>query len=256
MSNNSKVGRLAGKAALVTGTGSGIGKAIARRFAEEGASVAAIVRRDEHFSEWQGVPNVVPFKADLTRPTDVDRMVEGVEERFGKLDIVCNVAGIHDLLCPLEDTTDEMWDRVIATDLTAPFRICRQAIKGMVRRGSGVILNYGSVASLRGLHGPSYCAAKAGLIGMTVSIAVAYGGKGVRCNIINSGGVYTEITAHSGGQVHPEGERIFRDITNKLPVNWNCNPEDLAPIALFLCSDESKHINGAIVPVDGGMSAC
>jgi NAD(P)-dependent dehydrogenase (short-subunit alcohol dehydrogenase family) len=249
-------GRLSGKAALITGSGSGIGKAIAAHFAREGASVAAIVRRDEHFRAWQGVPNIVPIKADLGKPADIDRMVDEAESRFGKLDIVCNVAGIHDLLSPLEDTTDELWDRVIATDLTAPFRICRRAIKGMVRRGSGAILNYGSVASLRGLHGPSYCAAKAGLIGMTASIAVQYGGKGIRCNIINSGGVYTDITEHSGGQLHPEGERLFRDITNKLPVNWNCKPEDVAPIALFLCSDDSKHINGAIVPVDGGMSAC
>jgi NAD(P)-dependent dehydrogenase (short-subunit alcohol dehydrogenase family) len=183
-------------------------------------------------------------------------MVDEAESRFGKLDIVCNIAGIHDLLYPLDETSDERWDKVMNLDLKAPFQICRKAIKGMMERGSGVILNFGSLASIRGLHGPSYCAAKAGLIGLTVSIAVKYASKGIRCNLINSGGVRTEIGAHSGGERHPAGAQLFKDIAGKLPVKWTCDPEDVAPTALFLCSDESKHVNGAILAVDGGMSAC
>jgi len=253
---HSENGRLKGKAALITGAGSGVGYAVTKLFAEQGAKVAAIARRDESLKKWENVKNVVPIQADITRLEDIDRMVDDAENRFGKLDIVCNIAGIHDLLYTLDETSDELWDRVINTDLKAPFQICRRAIKGMMKRESGVILNFGSVASVRGLHGPSYCAAKAGLIGMTLSIAVAYGGKGIRCNVINSGGVYTQITAHSGGELHPRGLRLFRDITDKLPVNWNCNPEDVAPTVLFLCSDESRHVNGAVVTVDGGMSAC
>jgi NAD(P)-dependent dehydrogenase (short-subunit alcohol dehydrogenase family) len=249
-------GRLKGKAALITGAGGGIGGAMTKLFALQGAKVAAIARREEGLKRWRNVENVVPIQADVTKLEDINRMVDEAEGHFGKLDILCNVAGIHDLLYPLDETGDELWDRVINTDLKAPFQICRKVIKGMMKRGSGVILNFGSIASVRGLHGPSYCAAKAGLIGMTVSIAVAYASKGIRCNLINSGGVNTQITEHSGGKIHPGGLKLFTDITEKLPVNWNCDPEEVAPTALFLCSDESKHINGAVVPVDGGMSAC
>ena len=254
MSNAS--GRLQGKTALITGAGSGVGYAITKLFAEQGAQVAAIARRKEHLDSWRNVNNVVPIRADITVRDDVDRMVDETEKTFGKLDIVCNIAGVHDMLNPLDETSDELWDKVINTDLRAPFQICRKAVEGMVKRGSGVILNYGSLASVRGLHGPSYCAAKAGLIGLTVSIAVCYASKGIRCNLINSGGVNTQITAHSGTELNSRGKDLFMSIAQNLPVKWVCEPEDVAPVALFLCSDESTHINGAVIPLDGGMSAC
>lgn len=249
-------GRLQGKVALVTGAGSGVGHAVTKLFAEQGAQVAAIARRDEYLRQWEGVRNVVPIRADLTKPEDIDRMVDETEFRLGKLDIVCNIAGIHDRLFPLDETSDEMWDTVVNTNLRAPFQICRRAIKGMVERQSGVILNYGSLASVRGLHGPSYNAAKAGLIGLTTSIAVGYAAKGIRCNLIQSGGVKTKIGSTSGGPNHPGGVKLFMDIAANYPVKWTCEPEDVALTVMFLCSDESRHINGAIIPLDGGMSAC
>jgi NAD(P)-dependent dehydrogenase (short-subunit alcohol dehydrogenase family) len=94
------------------------------------------------------------------------------------------------------------------------------------------------------------------LIGLTQSIAVGFARKGIRCNAINPGTVNTQIGSHSGGENHPAGLRMFLDIVEKLPVKWICEPEDIARTALFLCSDESKHVNGAVVVVDGGMSAC
>jgi NAD(P)-dependent dehydrogenase (short-subunit alcohol dehydrogenase family) len=249
--------RLSGKTALVTGAGSGIGRAVTRLFAEQGAHVAAIARRDEHLQQWEGVRNVLPIRADLTRVEDINRMVDESEKRLGRLDIVCNIAGVHDRLHPLHETSDELWDLVINTDLRAPFQICRRAIKGMMERGSGVILNYGSIASVRGLHGPSYNAAKAGLIGLTTSIAVRYAMHGIRCNLIQSGGVsHTDIATTSGGPNHPEGRKMFMDIAGKYPVKWTSELQDAAWPVLFLCSDESKFINGAIVALDGGMSAC
>jgi NAD(P)-dependent dehydrogenase (short-subunit alcohol dehydrogenase family) len=255
MSTNN--GRLEGKSALVTGAGSGIGYAVTRLFAEQGAQVAAIARRDEHLQKWENVPGVIPIRADITVPQDIDRMVDEAESRFGKLDIVCNIAGIHDRLFPLDETSDELWDTVINTNLRAPFQICRRAIKSMVARGSGVILNFGSVASVRGLHGPSYNSAKAGLIGLTTSIAVGYASKGIRCNLIQSGGVKnTQIGSTSGGPNHAGGLKLFNNITGNYPVSWSCEPADTALTVLFLCSDESKHMNGAIVALDGGMSAC
>jgi NAD(P)-dependent dehydrogenase (short-subunit alcohol dehydrogenase family) len=249
-------GRLKGKVALITGAGSGIGYAMTKLFAEQGANVAAVSRQQESLRKWQDVENVIPVQADITKLEDINRMVEYAENRFGKLDILCNVAGINDLCYPLDETSDERWDNVINLDLKAPFQICRKAIKGMINRGGGVILNIGSYAAVRGNHGPSYTAAKSGLTGLSLSIAVAYANKGIRCNVINPGAVNTQISAHSGGEYHPGGLRMFLDITDKLPVSWGGEPEDIAPTALFLCSDESKHVNGAVVAVDGGMSAC
>jgi NAD(P)-dependent dehydrogenase (short-subunit alcohol dehydrogenase family) len=249
-------GRLQGKVALVTGAGDGIGHEIAKLFLEHGAQIAAITQRQESYEKWIDVSGVQPIQADITRLDDVERMVDQTESRFGKLDIVCNVAGINDLGFPLDETTDERWDKVLDLDLKAPFRICRKAIVGMVARGSGVILNVGSYAAERGNHGPSYTAAKSGLIGLTRSIAVYYGGKGIRCNILNPGAVRTQIGLHSGGEYHPKGLKLFMDIAGTLPVKWACEPREIANSALFLCSDESKHVNGAILAVDGGMSAC
>lgn len=249
-------GRLKGKTALITGAGSGIGYAMTKLFAEHGARVAAIALRDESLNKWQNVENVLPIQADITRGEDVERMIERAEKRLGGLDIVCNVAGINDLGYPLDETSDERWDKVINLDLKAPFQICREAVKGMAQRGGGVILNIGSYAAVRGNHGPSYSAAKHGLVGLSLSIAVCYASKGIRCNVINPGAVRTQISAHSGGEYHPAGLKMFMDIAGKLPVNWVCEPAEIAATALFLCSDESRHINGAVVAVDGGMSAC
>jgi NAD(P)-dependent dehydrogenase (short-subunit alcohol dehydrogenase family) len=249
-------GRLKHKSALVTGAGSGVGYAMAQLFASEGANVAAIVLHENSLRKWQQVDNVVPIQADITKLEDIDRMIDEAETRFGKVDVLCNVAGINDLGYPLDETSDERWDNVLDLDLKAPFRICRKAIKGMVQGGGGVILNIASYAALRGNHGPSYTAAKAGLIGLTKSIAVAYAAKGIRCNAINPGAVRTEISAHSGGDYHVAGLQRFMDIAGKLPVKWVCEPEEIALTALFLCGDESKHINGAVIAVDGGMSAC
>ena len=249
-------GKLEGKVALITGAGGGIGGAMVRRFAAEGARVIAVSRQAEGLKKWEGTCNVTAVQADLLKLEEVRRMIEDTERRFAKLDIVCNVAGINDLCYPLDETSDERWDAVLNLDLKAPFQICRAAISGMVTRQSGVILNIASYAAVRGNHGPSYSAAKHGLIGLTLSIAVAYASQGIRCNAINPGAVNTEIGPHSGGQYHPAGIKMFRDITAKLPVNWHCDPEQIAAPALFLCSDEAKHVNGAVLAVDGGMSAC
>jgi NAD(P)-dependent dehydrogenase (short-subunit alcohol dehydrogenase family) len=249
-------GRLAGKVALITGAGQGIGRAMTSAFLAQGAQIAAVSLHHESLKKWGDVPNVAPIQADITRLDDVDRMIEQTERLFGKLDIVCNVAGINDLAHPLHETSDERWDNVIDLDLKAPFRICRKALQGMLARGSGVILNIGSYAAVRGNHGPSYSAAKHGLTGLTLSIAVAYATKGIRCNVINPGAVATEIEANSGGEYHAAGVQLFRDIAGKLPVKLVCGPEEIAHTAVFLCSDEARHVNGAVVAVDGGMSAC
>jgi len=253
---NKGSGRLNGRVALITGAGSGIGYAMAKLFAEQGAQVAAIARRDEGLKKWSNVPNVLPIRADIRKLDDINRMIDDTEHEFGRLDIVCNVAGIHDQLYPLVDTSDELWDNIMNTDLKAPFQICRKAVKGMMERGYGVFLNMISTVAFRGLHGPSYCAAKAGLIGMSLSIAVRYKSSGIRCNVISPGPTNTDINSTSGGEVHPDGIRLITEVAGRSLGQWLGQAEDVATTALFLCSDEAKHVNGAIVPVDGGLSAC
>jgi len=249
-------GRLEGKVAVVTGAGSGIGQAMAKLFAQEGAHVAAIALHDASLQKWDKVPNVLPIRADITQLSEINRMMDQAERRLGRVDIVCNVAGIHDANYPLDETTDERWEGVMSLDLRAPFQICRRAIKGMMQRESGVILNVGSAyASLRGNHGPCYTAAKYGLTGLSLSIAVRYAGKGIRCNVILPGPVYTEIMRNSG-DVHPDGVKVVYDLIAAFPGKAACQPEEIAPMALFLCSDEARHVNGAVIAVDGGMSAC
>jgi NAD(P)-dependent dehydrogenase (short-subunit alcohol dehydrogenase family) len=250
-------GRLKNKVALITGASSGIGHAMAKLFAVEGAEVIAVSRRPASQDRWGTLRNVYPVQVDITRLDDINRMVDEAASRFGQLDVVCNVAGINDCCYPLDETSDQRWDDVLNVDLKAPFQICRKVIKGMVGRGSGVILNVGSLTAFRGLHGPSYCAAKAGLIGMTLSIAVAYAAKGIRCNVINPGPVSnTQIGENSGDEFHAQGHRMALEILRGMPVRQTCEPEEIASVALFLCSEESKHVNGAVVAVDGGMSAC
>jgi NAD(P)-dependent dehydrogenase (short-subunit alcohol dehydrogenase family) len=241
----------------VTGAGSGIGRAVAELFLAQGASVAAVVVRAEGEEIWGEVDSAVGIRADLTDSAEVERMFDAAEDALGGIDIVCNVAGINDLCLPLDETSDEVWDQVVNLDLRAPFQICRRAIGGMVAGGGGAILNVGSYAGIRGNHGPSYTAAKAGLIGLTRSIAVGYGGKGVRCNVMNPGPVRsTRIEANSGGTYHAEGVKMLMDTVVTMPVRWNADAEEIAPLALFLCSDEGRHINGAVIAADGGLSAC
>ena len=248
-------GRLKGKAALITGAGNGMGYATAKLFLEEGAKVIAVDISEKALAQWSDMENVIPVLALFPYTT----LFRSAETRFGRLDAVCNIAGINDLCYPLEETDDERWDKVHNIDLKAPFRICRRAIPIMLKSGGGAIVNIGSYAAVRGNHGPSYTAAKAGINGLTKSIAVEYGKQGIRCNVVNPGGVNTNLVQHtaerSGGNWHPTGEALSK-LVQAMPVNWYGEAEDIAKICLFLCSDDSKYINGAVIAADGGMACC
>lgn len=248
-------GKLEGKVALVTGAGSGMGFATTKLFIEEGAKVVAVDHSKDSLASWNGIENVVTLLADVTKLEDIDRMIGEAETRYGKLDCLLNIAGINDLGYPLEETDDARWDRVLDIDLKAPFRICRRAIRTMINGGGGSIVNIGSYCALRGNHGPSYTAAKAGVEGLTKSIAFAYAKDGIRCNIIHPGGVATNIEKSSGGKYH-EAQGKLSALVRAMPVNFYGQPEEIAKTCLFLCSDDSKWINGAVLSVDGGMSVC
>ena len=247
--------RLEDKVAIVTGAGNGMGNATAKLFIEQGAKVAAVDIREDDLAEFAGNPNAMTVYADITRMDDIDHMVDVALSAFGRIDILCNIAGINDLSYPLEETDDERWDRVMNIDLKAPFRICRKVVPLMVKTGGGSIINIGSYAVLRGNHGPSYTAAKAGVEGLTKSIAFAYAKRGIRANVIHPGGTMTNIGAHSGGDYHAAQAKLS-GIIAAMPVNFMMQPEDIAKACLFLASDDAEHINGAVLSVDGGMSVC
>ena len=248
--------RLQNKVALITGAGNGMGFATTKLFADQGATVIAVDIRKDDLKKCENIENVIPICADITKLDSINMIMDEADKRFGGLDIVCNIAGINDLCYPLEETDDDRWDKIMDLDLKAPFRICRRAVKSMEKRGGGSIVNIGSYAGVRGNHGPSYSAAKHGLIGLTMSIAVWYSKRGIRCNIINPGGISTNIGENSGGNYHQEGIAMLGGLMASFPIPMMGEPQDIANAALWLCVDESKHINGAVLAVDAGASCC
>lgn len=246
--------QLKDKVIIVTGISSGMGKATAEKFAAEGAFVVGTVRKETDAQMWSGHERVLPVLADIKEQADIKALIAVVKEKYGRLDGLCNIAGINDLCYPLLETDDARWDDVLDTDLKAPFRIMREAIPLMIESGGGSIINIGSYAALRGNHGPSYTAAKAGLEGLTKSVAFEFAKHQIRCNIIHPGGCATRLTM--GGHQYHAAMQPMSAIMQAMPVNSFGKPEDIANVCAFLCSDEAKWINGAVISVDGGMSVC
>lgn len=246
--------RLKDKVFIVTGAASGMGQATTAQFEIEGAKIIACDRNEKVMELWANHDNITPLAVDVTNIDDVKKMVATVKETYGKLDGICNIAGINDLSYPLLETDDERWDKVMDLDLKAPFRIIREAMPLLIENGGGSIVNIGSYAALRGNHGPSYTAAKAGLEGLTKSIAFGYAKNNVRCNIIHPGGCMTALTM--GGLQYHEAQNSLSQLIKAMPVNSFGKPEEIANACVFLCSDESCWINGAVLSVDGGMSVC
>lgn len=246
--------KLKDKVFIITGAASGMGQATTAKFEAEGAKIIACDRDEKVVEMWNGHEQVTPVIVDVTNQNDIQKMVTTVKEVYGKLDGICNIAGINDLSYPLLETDDERWDRVMNIDLKAPFRIIREAMPLLIENGGGSIVNIGSYAALRGNHGPSYTAAKAGLEGLTKSIAFSYAKNNIRCNIIHPGGCMTALTM--GGLQYHEAQGALSQLIKAMPVNSFGRPEEIANACAFLCSDEAKWINGAVLSVDGGMSVC
>lgn len=252
-------GKLAGKVALVTGAGSGIGEAMAILFAAEGARVAVA---DMDASEAKRVAaqigaaagDAFPMQVDVASAAAVERMIGALIQRWGRLDVLCNNAGIG-VAAVCHETSEADWDRTMAIDLKGVFLGCKYAIPHMLRQGQGVICNTSSVAGQVGvLNRAAYCAAKAGVLGLTKSIAIDYAGQGIRCNALLPGTVDSPwIGKILAQQPDPAGER--QRMEARQPIGRMGNPEEIARAALYLCSDDAGYVTGTGFVIDGGLTA-
>jgi len=243
---------LEGKTALITGASRGIGKAIALKFASEGASIAITnIVEDETFintiDELKAHnANVRGYISNAADFADSQKVAEQIIKDFGKIDILVNNAGItKDTL--LMRMTEEQWDAVIAVNLKSVFNLTKAVMQSMLKQKGGSIINMSSVVGVSGNAGQTnYSASKAGIIGFTKSVARELGSRNIRCNAIAPGFILTEMTDN----LPPD---IKSDWINKIPLKRGGTPDDVANAALFLASDLSSYISGQIIQVCGGM---
>jgi len=250
--------RLAGKVAVITGGGSGIGRAAAKLFVAEGTRVivAEIDAALGEASAQQAGDGARFVRTDVTDDGSVSAMVRQARQAFGRIDVLLNCAGgsvTEDKRVTEVDL--RVWDHTIGLDLKGPFLCCRHVIPVMVEQGSGSVVNFSSVVALRGNHiAHVYIMAKGGLISLTKALAGAYSPKGIRVNAICPGVVLTDRVKSrfvDGNQIRFGG---IERMTERYPFGVG-QPEDIANVALFLASDESRMVNGAAIPAEGGMSA-
>jgi len=242
---------LEGRVAVVTGGSRGIGRAICRRFVEEGA-ILAFCGRDEGRgkeveAELGGPPRVRFFPVDVAHPEEVASFLSAVLREHGRVDILVNNAGItRDGLLVRMAPSD--WEEVLRVNLTGAFYMIQAVAKEMLRRRKGAIVNISSVAGLIGNPGQAnYSAAKAGLLGLTRALAREFAGRGVRVNAVCPGFIETEMTAALP-------ERVRAEALSRIPSRRFGTPEEVAEVVLFLCSDAAAYITGQVIVVDGGLT--
>ncbi len=254
--------RLEGKVAIVTGGGSGIGRASAEAFAREGARVVVADRSESDALETaakigEGGGEAVTAIGDVTNGADAEAMVRAAVDRYGRLDVLLNSAGITSRVGALKDASpEEVWDRVIDVNLKGTWMVSWHAVPKMERSGGGSIVNLASTMALVGYpvgigdgFNP-YPPSKGGVIQFTRTLALAYANKGIRVNCLCPGYIATSLTADL--RANDETRRLTLDRT---PMGRYGRPEEVANAALFLASDESSFITGAPLIVDGGYTA-
>ncbi|HEU0026540.1 MAG TPA: glucose 1-dehydrogenase [Ktedonobacterales bacterium] len=252
--------RLQGKVAVITGAASGIGLAMATRFAAEGASVVAgdwhAGRLEEAVAKIKAAGGaIVGAQGNIADQATAEGLVDLAISTYGRLDALCNNAGVMDYMQGVGELSDEVWRRVLSINLDGPMFATRRAVRYMLEHGGGSIVNTASTAGLHGgAAGAAYTASKHALVGLTRNTAWMYATRGIRCNAICPGGTKTNIAETMPQErLDPAGSQRAGAFSALIPVYMD--PEDIAALALFLASDESRHINGAIIPADGGWDA-
>jgi NAD(P)-dependent dehydrogenase (short-subunit alcohol dehydrogenase family) len=252
--------RLEGKVAVITGAGSGMGRAMANLFAAEGAKVVAGEWNAETLAEVVAEVvaaggTIVGMQGDISRRDQAEAIVNEAVAEFGRIDILVNNAGVMDQNEAVGDVEDSTWERVLGINLTGTMNMTRKAVGLMAEQGSGAIVNVASVAAITGtVAGVSYTVSKHGILGLTRNTAWMYAAKGVRCNVILPGAVQTNI------QQSMDVTKIDQWATERLNLSYGMIPTtleaaDIAELALFLAGDTAVHINGAAISADGGWRA-
>lgn len=244
---------LEGKVALITGAARGIGKALALKFAAEGADVAftdLVIDENGKATESEIAALGVKAKGYASNAANFEethQVVEQIKNDFGKIDILVNNAGITKDGLMLR-MTEAQWDAVLTVNLKSAFNFCHAVVPLMMRQRGGSIINMSSVVGVHGNAGQAnYSASKAGMIGLAKSIAQEMGAKGIRANAIAPGFIITAMTDQLSDEVKKEW-------CNKIPLRRGGTPEDIANVATFLASDMSSYVSGQVIQVDGGMN--
>jgi len=251
--------RLEGKRTIVTGAGSGIGRASARLFAEEGASVLAVDRTNDALKETveliekeDGI--AIPMAADVADEGAVKAYVDKALSTFGGIDVIFANAGISGGLVPLMDQTTDMWTEILRVNLIGPFLAIQNVAPHMIKQGKGAIICTASVAGLRAnAGGHPYSASKAGVISLVQTTASSLSGTGVRINAICPGLIETGMTKPIFD--YAKGRGTTEKLGQINPMQRHGEPHEIAAMALFLASDDSSYVNGQAIAVDGGLSS-
>ncbi len=251
--------RLKDKVAVITGAATGIGRASALLFAREDARVVIGDVNDAEAEETlrqarDGGGEIQYVRCDVSRTADVDALVRAAAERYGRLDVMFNNAG-RNFFGKVHETSDEDWEACLSLNLGGIFRGMRAAIRHMLAQGGGSIINIASTAAIHGgAAGAAYTAAKHALVGLTRNTAWMYAKRGIRCNAICPGATMTNIgETMTRDRVDAIGAARTMEFSALAPAYLQ--PSDIASLALFLASDESRYINGAIIPADAGWAA-
>jgi NAD(P)-dependent dehydrogenase (short-subunit alcohol dehydrogenase family) len=252
--------RLQGKVAVITGAGSGMGRAMANLFAAEGAKIVAAEWNAESLAAVVAEVSaaggqITGVEGNVATEADCNRIIDTAVQTYSRIDVLCNNAGVMDTNQGVGELTNDMWERVIGINLNGPMFLSRRAVPIMVAQGGGSIVNTASVAGLGGgAAGAAYTTSKHALVGLTRNTGFVYGPDGVRCNAIAAGAVETNIMQSiDPTKMDPKGSARFNTWYAAIPGQLAAL--DIAQLALFLASDESKMINGAIIPADAGWTA-